>query len=495
MAMLLSPIIVACILLILGYVMFRMLYHPHVKTSQVPGETFRSLQGKTDTEVIIIGSGVLGSALAATIGRDGRKVMVIERDLKEPDRIVGELLQPGGRRALEQLGLQDATEGIDAHTIQGYVLHDTLTHTQVHVPYPEDLGEGLSSGKAFHHGRFVMALRAAAQQQENVTYVEGNATRLVENEGRVVGVQYRPKDKEETEEIIAPLTIVADGCFSRFRKSLVKESPKVTSHFVGLLMQNCPQSCGHHAELVLMDPSPVLVYQISSDDTRILVDVRGPMPKDLKQHLADNVLPNLPEHMYDAFLDALSNGRIRSMPSSFLPAQPRETPGVLVLGDALNMRHPLTGGGMSVALNDVLIWRDLLRKIPDLCDSAAILDALSVFRSRRRGHHSFVVNVLAQALYELFASTDLHLKSLKNACIAYFKLGGECVNGPVGLLSVLNPKPHVLIGHFFAVAVYAIYTTVRQGGWAVHRTLHNSASILYKACGVLLPLILSEKIG
>ncbi len=62
--------------------------------------------GEWDSDVLIVGSGILGSAMAVTLARDGRKVTVIERDLKEPDRIVGELLQPGGRRALENLGLQ-----------------------------------------------------------------------------------------------------------------------------------------------------------------------------------------------------------------------------------------------------------------------------------------------------------------------------------------------------------------------------------------------------
>lgn len=47
--------------------------------------------------------------------------------------------------------------------------------------------------------------------------------------------------------------------------------------------------------------------------------------------------------------------------------------GVLLLGDAYNMRHPLTGGGMSVALNDVRIWRSLLKNIPDLYDDGALL--------------------------------------------------------------------------------------------------------------------------
>lgn len=59
-----------------------------------------------DPEIIIVGSGVLGSSLATVLSRDGRKVTVIERDLKEPDRIVGELLQPGGFRALRDLGLE-----------------------------------------------------------------------------------------------------------------------------------------------------------------------------------------------------------------------------------------------------------------------------------------------------------------------------------------------------------------------------------------------------
>ena len=63
---------------------------------------------KPETDVIVVGSGVLGSTLSAVLARDGRQVVVIERDLKEPDRIIGELLQPGGCRALSKLGLAGA---------------------------------------------------------------------------------------------------------------------------------------------------------------------------------------------------------------------------------------------------------------------------------------------------------------------------------------------------------------------------------------------------
>lgn len=90
------------------------------------------------------------------------------------------------------------------------------------------------------------------------------------------------------------MVIVADGCFSRFRKHLVKEEVKTTSHFVGTLMMNCPQQKINHAELVLAKPSPVLIYKISSKETRVLVDIRGEMPKDVKEYMAEHILPQLP---------------------------------------------------------------------------------------------------------------------------------------------------------------------------------------------------------
>lgn len=61
-------------------------------------------------DVAIVGAGIIGCALASAFGKQGRRVLVLERDLSEPDRIVGELLQPGGVEALEKLGLRG---GID----------------------------------------------------------------------------------------------------------------------------------------------------------------------------------------------------------------------------------------------------------------------------------------------------------------------------------------------------------------------------------------------
>jgi squalene monooxygenase len=44
-------------------------------------------------------------------------VLLLERDLSQPNRIVGELLQPGGFLKLKQLGLEDCVNGIDAQKV------------------------------------------------------------------------------------------------------------------------------------------------------------------------------------------------------------------------------------------------------------------------------------------------------------------------------------------------------------------------------------------
>ncbi|KAI8809435.1 hypothetical protein BJ742DRAFT_805073 [Cladochytrium replicatum] len=58
-----------------------------------------------DYQIIAVGAEIVGAAAATALGRGGHKVLLIERDWREPDRIVGELLQPGRLEALKELGL------------------------------------------------------------------------------------------------------------------------------------------------------------------------------------------------------------------------------------------------------------------------------------------------------------------------------------------------------------------------------------------------------
>ncbi|KAH6915608.1 squalene epoxidase [Coprinopsis sp. MPI-PUGE-AT-0042] len=471
-------------------------------------------------DVVIVGAGIAGSALAHGLStlpfRSKRlRIALLERSLSEPDRIVGELLQPGGVIALQRLGLESTLEGIDAIPVKGYcVVKDGQS---VHIPYPAGY-----EGRSFHHGRFIMTLRGAAKEAKGVDVIEATVSDLIQEEGnpkRIIGVTASRKTEEGQEpeklQVYGDLVIIADGCFSNFRNSVMGESgfkPVTKSHFVGAVLEDVRLPIPNCGTVVLAKNSgPVLLYQISGHDTRILMDVKAPLPKDLKGHVLTKIAPQLPSSLRPAVESALAKERLRQMPNSFLPAVEQSGPhckeGIVLLGDAWNMRHPLTGGGMTVALSDVVILRDLIGTIPDLSDASRVNKALNTWFWNRKPLAS-TVNILSFALYDLFGADDDALAVLQTGCFKYFERGGECVNGPVSLLSGIAPSPVLLFNHFFAVAFYSLWVMFThphpipssQGKqqyatpqlWQYPGLLIKALRVFWTACVVFGPLLWTE---
>ena len=337
-------------------------------------------------EIIVIGAGIAGASLAFALSHAGRRVLLLERDLAQPDRIVGELLQPGGVAALSKLGLGACLEGIDAVGVEGYCV--VSGERRVGVPYPvldamagegsvrvglgekEQLGEGGTAGdggwersvdggaegyasgysngysngrtdvchrkngngcangqmngdglgkkaqskdtswhvqslsgkkegRSFHHGRLISALRQKClRDAPDLTVLEGTVRDLVycEHTERVIGVsaafkltpnsaldtQSTPAASTVVKKIYAPITIIADGCFSKFRTTRGSRLPaaKTRSHFVGLVLKDVQLPMERHGTVCLTPAGPVLLYQIADEarETRMLVDVKGKLP-------------------------------------------------------------------------------------------------------------------------------------------------------------------------------------------------------------------------
>lgn len=466
------------------------IHHDRTVTSTVGSLNING--GDNVSDVIVVGAGVAGSALAYTLGKDNRRVHVIERDLSEPDRIVGELLQPGGYLKLIELGIEDCVEEIDAQRVYGYALFKN--GKRIRLAYPLEKFHTDVSGRSFHNGRFIQRMREKAASLPNVQLEQGTVVSLLEENGTIKGVRYKNKAGEEST-AFAALTIVCDGCFSNLRRSLCNPQVDVPSCFVGLVLENCNLPFANHGHVVLADPSPILMYPISSTEVRCLVDVPGQkVPSiangEMANYLKTVVAPQMPHEVFDSFIAAVNKGNIKSMPNRSMPASPYPTPGALLMGDAFNMRHPLTGGGMTVALSDIVVLRNLLRPLRDLTDGSSLCKYLESFYTLRKPVAS-TINTLANALYKVFCSSkDEARNEMREACFDYLSLGGMCTSGPVSLLSGLNPRPLTLVCHFFAVAVYGVIRLLIP--FPSPKRMWLGAKLISGASGIIFPIIKAE---
>ncbi|KAF2827974.1 SE-domain-containing protein [Ophiobolus disseminans] len=267
-------------------------------------------------------------------------------------------------------------------------------------------------GRSFHHGRFVSRLRDLAKNEENVTVVEGTVISLVSDKqtGRVIGVEYTD-NKKQSKKSYSNLVIIADGSRSNLRSQLHQQQPISTSRFRALELLDV-QLPHHSLAYGILGPNPpILVYQIGARETRILIDIPNALhdkilqDSNVRTYIKEAVVPTLPPAVQTSATAALESGRLRSMPNEYLPSRAVQTPGVLIIGDASNIRHALTGSGMTVALKDIVLLRDTLGAA-----GTAFADADAMHKKPRhfywkRKDYSVVLNVLAQALYTLFGTT------------------------------------------------------------------------------------------
>lgn len=93
---------------------------------------------------------------------------------------------------------------------------------------------------------------------------------------------------------------------------------------------------------------------------------------------------------------------------------PRAAPaaGALLLGDAFNMRHPLTGGGMTVALSDTRLLCEMLQPLPSFQDAIATARSTAEFYTKRKPV-SATINTLANALYKVCEPSGVHARELQ----------------------------------------------------------------------------------
>lgn len=287
---------------------------------------------------------------------------------------------------------------------------------------------------------------------------------------------------------------MADRSNSNFRSQFTSSKPKAQSRFWGLEIADAQLPIPRYAHSVLGRGPPILMYPISTHTTRILVDIPDSIFRDLgtssgvRAYLQERVAPVIPEVLQPQLRLAIKSGRLRSMPNARMPSTRNTTPGLIMVGDASNMRHPITGSGMTVALKDAVLLANLLdpADIPHPSDPDAVLRAMRRFHWKRKSY-SASLNILAQALYLLFVSEDRNLAIMQRGFVRYVQEGEKRFAEPAWIMGGLTSNPLRLLYHFLYIAMYSIRLHLRQSstliGWIL--ALGQSAGVLVSALGIL----------
>ena len=135
------------------------------------------------------------------------------------------------------------------------------------------------------------------------------------------------------------------------------------------------------------------------------------------------------------------------------------------------------------------------RQMTDNVSVAVPLSALCALRGKK--HHIFSYFCFC----EKFSGTFSKIKGLiKNRIADYHAVHTPAMASCTMYCQVfacihcrLDPNPWILLGHFFAVALYAVYHVFKtQSWWLLHRSVYRSTRVFLSACSIIFPLIWSE---
>ena len=102
-----------------------------------------------EAEVVIVGAGISGGALATVLSRSGISVLVLERSLAHRDRVRGEYLAAWGVEEAQRLGLLDVLVAAGGH------------YTPLSVPYGEGVAPAIARARALDLRKLLPSVQGA----------------------------------------------------------------------------------------------------------------------------------------------------------------------------------------------------------------------------------------------------------------------------------------------------------------------------------------------
>ncbi|MBK8197043.1 MAG: FAD-dependent monooxygenase [Acidobacteria bacterium] len=318
-------------------------------------------------DLIIVGGGIGGSALATVMARAGRRVLLLEKSEHYEDRVRGEWIAPWGVTETKRLGLYDLLMGAGGHHIAEHVTYDeSLAPADCEAaPLPlgifaPDVPGPLAIGHPHHCQTLYDA--AAAAGAETLRPVTIDIITL----GHAPSVTFFHNG--ETRTVHAPLIVGAEG-----RQSDVRAAAGIPLHqdkphhwFAGLLVENVEDVDPKRQTIGTEGNFGFLTFPQGGGKVRVY----GGYALKEKGRFAG---PEGAQRFLDAFRvacapqnDALAKGTPAGPLFSYFNndswTDEPFSEGCVLIGDAAGWNDPINGLGLSITYRDVRMVSDILKE-------------------------------------------------------------------------------------------------------------------------------------
>lgn len=327
-------------------------------------------------QIVVVGGGIAGGAIATVLARAGFDILVLERTAVYPDRVRGEFVPPWGVAELKRLSLLELLLQKGGHISTQFVPYgETLTPAEAeqrpidltHM-HPDAPGTLCMSHPRMCEVLTEAASRAGARVLRSVTEIDVKA-------GDKPSVSFSHNNRRiET----APwLVIGADGRNSELRKQLGFDVHSDPPHNLlgGMLVGGMSCWPRHVQSIGVEDRLHFLIFPQGTDSLRLYAcydfadRARFSGADKQKKLLEAFQLKCLP--FRDQLAAATPLGPFNSYSNEDNWIDEPTCPGVVLIGDAAGHNDPIIGQGVSIAARDVRLVSDILiaakggQEVPD----------------------------------------------------------------------------------------------------------------------------------
>ena len=328
-----------------------------------------------DYDLIIVGGGIGGSALAQVMASAGRSVLLLEQSLAYEDRVRGEWIAPWGVDEVKRVGLYDLLMSAGGHHVTRHITYDEGVAPEAAEAQTLPLSifrPGVEGPLCLGHPKhcqtlFDAALAAGATGLRGVRVAEATG-------GPSPQVTYEHDGRTHT--ATARLLVGADGRTSGVREAAGIELHQDKPHhwFAGLLVEGAEGWADDLQAIGTEGDFGFLAFPQGDGKVRVY---GGYALEEARRFTG----PDGPRRFLDAFAVECSPqnrhlvaGRPAGPLFSYINADAwTDRPfaeGVVLVGDAAGWNDPIIGLGLSITYRDVRIVSDILKASDEWSEAA-----------------------------------------------------------------------------------------------------------------------------